>query len=615
MKRLRPCAAFSFFLDASRVIWQFKIIGGIPPPAFYPHPTLTCEVPMAFIKQKRPLRLLLCLFLALSLLPQSWAQAAAPAPLKSKTGGMVLSSHILATNIGQKVLDTGGNAVDAAVAVGYALAVVHPAAGNIGGGGFAVIHTVDGQDIVADFREKAPLKATKDMYLDKAGNVVPQASTVGYLAAGTPGTVAGMSAILAKYGTRKLSDLITPAIELADKGFRINTRQEVTMAPMQKVFAKFASSRKYFLKPDGSAYKEGELFVQKDLAATLRLIAGQGPDAFYKGRIANQIDADMKKNGGLVSKEDLAKYSVAWRAPVKGTYRGYEIVSMSPPSSGGTHIIQILNVMEQADIKGMGFASSAALHITAEAMRYAFADRSEYMGDPDFVKVPADKLIDKAYAKAIYDKILKNKDKATPSKDVKPGLDIREGTQTTHYSVVDKKGNAVAVTYTINTSYGSGAAVMGAGFLLNNEMDDFAIKPGVPNVYGLIGSTANEIAPEKRPLSSMSPTIVLKDGKIFMVVGSPGGSRIITTTLQTISNVIDHGMNISEAVMAPRVHMQWVPDELRVEKYGVVKDVADKLAAMGYKVSVQDPMGDVNALLVDQKSGIVYGSTDPRAEF
>lgn len=546
---------------------------------------------------------------------QGPANAAAPAPIKDKGTGLVVSSHVLANAIGKDVLNKGGNAVDAAVAVGYALAVVHPAAGNIGGGGFAVIHMADGTNAALDFREKAPLKATRDMYLDKAGNVVPDASTVGYLAAGTPGTVAGMSALLAKHGTRKLPELIAPAIALADKGYAINARQDVTMAAVASNFAKFASSRKYFLKPDGSSYKEGDLFVQKDLAKTLRLIAAKGPDAFYKGEIAGILAGDMQKNGGLVSKEDLAQYTVAWREPVKGTYRGYEIFSMSPPSSGGTHIIQILNVMELADIKEMGFASSPTIHLMAEAMRYAYADRSEFMGDPDFVNVPVAKLTSKEYAKAIHALIQKNKDRATPSKDVRPGMAMKEGNNTTHYSVVDKWGNAVAVTYTINTSYGSCAAVMGAGFLLNNQMDDFSVKAGVPNAYGLVGNDANSIVPLKRPLSSMSPTIVLKDGKLFMVVGSPGGSRIITTTLQAISNVIDHKMTINEAVMAPRIHMQWVPDELRVEKYGLAKDVEKALAAMGYSIAVKEPMGDVNAIQVDQKTGVMYGATDPRAEF
>jgi gamma-glutamyltranspeptidase/glutathione hydrolase len=543
------------------------------------------------------------------------ADAASYPPFKGGPGGLVVSSHRLADAIGQQVLDNGGNAVDAAVAVGYALAVVLPAAGNVGGGGFAIIHNAGKETVAIDFREKAPLAASRDMYLDSDGNVIPDASTVGYKAAGVPGTVMGLNAMLAKYGTKTLAEIIAPSIKLAEEGFETNIFGATTMADYAERFAKFESSKKYFLKPDGTSYKEGELFVQKDLAEVLKRVAKNGSDGFYKGTTAKLIADDMAKNGGLITLEDLEKYNIAWREPVKGTYRGYDIISMSPPSSGGTHLAQILNVMENANIGELGFASSETLRITAEAMRYAYADRSEYMGDPDFVKVPVDRLISKEYAKSIYDKIAAAKG-ATPSSEVKPGLSpIKEGTSTTHYSVVDKNGNAVSVTYTINDWYGSGAAVMGAGFLLNNEMDDFAAKAGVPNIYGLVGSDANSIAPGKRPLSSMSPSLVLKDGKLFMVVGSPGGSRIITTTLQVISNVIDHGMDISEAIEAPRIHMQWLPDELRSEKYGIAKDVADKLGVMGYKVTVQDPMGDVNGILVDPETGEILGSHDPRREF
>lgn len=540
---------------------------------------------------------------------------AANPPIQDRTGtGLVLSSHELANKIGKEVLDKGGNAIDAAVAVGYALAVVHPAAGNIGGGGFAVIHLANGENTTLDFREMAPLKANKNMYLNDKGEVIKDASTIGYLAAGVPGTVKGMSAMLNRYGTMKLKDLMAPAIRLAEKGYIINDRQESTMLEVKDIFKKFDSSSKYFLKKDSSTYKSGDLFLQKDLAKTLKLIAKEGPDAFYKGKIADLIVADMAKNKGIITKEDLAQYQAIWRKPVKGTYRGYDIISMSPPSSGGTHIIQILNIMENADIKKLGFASSKTLHIMAEAMRQAYADRSEYMGDPDFIKIPLDKLISKEYAKEIYAKI--PKDKALPSSKVKPGLgQIHEGHNTTHYSVLDSKGNAVSITYTINASYGSGAAIEGAGFLLNNEMDDFSIKPGVPNLYGLVGGEANAIEPKKRPLSSMSPTIILKDGKVFMVVGSPGGSRIITTVLQVISNVIDHEMDISTAVEAPRFHMQWLPDEIRTEPFGIIKDVQNNLEKMGYKITKKPYMGDVNAIMVDPKTGKIIGSMDTRKEF
>lgn len=540
------------------------------------------------------------------------ANAAAYPPLRNTTTGMAVSTSDLADEVGMKILEHGGNAVDAAVAMGYALAVTNPKAGNIGGGGFAIIHMADGTDAALDFREKAPLAATRDMYLDGNGDVITDLSYVGYKAVGVPGTVAGMSAMLDKYGTMPLNKLIMPAVELAEKGFIINHHEEITMLEANPVFNQFASSRKYFLKPNGSRYVEGDLFVQKDLGKTLRTIAKEGPDTFYKGKIADLIAKDMAKNGGLITKEDLAQYNAVWREPVKGTYRGYDIVSMCPPSSGGIHVIQILNVMENADVKTMGAGSAEKIHLMAEAMRYAYADRSEYLGDPDFVDMPTEKLLSKEYAARIYNKILP--DKATPSSEVKPGMLFGEPTHTTHYSVVDKDGNAVSVTYTLNNYYGCGAAVDGAGFLLNDEMDDFSIKTGVPNSFGLVGTDANAIEPQKRPLSSMSPTIVTKDGKLFMVVGSPGGSRIITTVTQIISNVIDHGMNISEAISYPRIHMQWLPDELRIEKYGLSPDTEAKLKNMGYNLSVQEYMGDANCIMVDNEHHIFYGAHDPRSQ-
>ena len=556
----------------------------------------------------------------------SFMQAASYAPIKDTTGtGLAMSSSPYCTKIGKNVLDSGGNAIDSAVAVGYCLAVVHPAAGNIGGGGFALIHLANGENVALDFREKAPLKASRDMYLDSNKNVIENASTIGYLAAGVPGTVKGMSAMLDKYGTKKLSELIAPAIHLAENGFVVTDRQSETMREAQKDLAKFESSRKYFLKKDVSVYKGGEVLVQKDLAKTLRLIQKQGESAFYRGKIADLIEKDMKKNGGIITKEDLANYQVAWRKPQIGTYRGkYTIISMPPPSSGGVHIIQILNVLENTDLGKLGFQSSKSIHLIAEAMRQAYADRSVFMGDPDFVSVPDKALTDKKYAKAIFDNIKKHENSAIPSKEIKAGLGIiksdskpnlKEGNHTTHYSVTDKWGNAVAVTYTINASYGSAAAVSGAGFLLNNEMDDFSIKAGVPNLYGLVGGDANAIEPNKRPLSSMSPTIILKDDKLYMVVGSPGGARIITTVLQVILNVIDYKMDIARAVEYPRFHMQWLPDEIRIEAYGMSEDVKENLQKMGYKIVELPDMGDVNAILRDSKSGIYYGVNDPRKEF
>ncbi len=556
---------------------------------------------------------LLATFLFLSLVVSaSTGQAASFRPEKSTDGAVIATSNY-ATEAGRRVLREGGNAVDAAVAVGYTMAVTHPVAGNLGGGGFAMLRMADGKTYSLDFREMAPGKATRNMYLDAAGNVVPKLSLDGYLAAGVPGTVAGMSAILDKFGTKKLDYLMQPAITYAEKGFVISARNAETFAEHKERLSKYASSRKYFLKPDGSTYQEGDLLVQRDLAKILRLIARQGPKAFYEGSIADLIEKDMKANGGIMTKEDLKRYKPVWREPVRGTYRGYEIISMGPPSSGGTHIIQMLNILEGYDLQAMGHNSAATVNVMAEAMRFAYADRSEYMGDPDFVKVPVDILTSKAYADRLRSRIRQGQ--ATPSDQVRPGTSFKEGSNTTHYSVVDRWGNAVSITYTINDYYGSAAAVNGAGFLLNNEMDDFAIKPGVPNLYGLLGGDANAVEPYKRPLSSMSPTIVLKDGQVYLVLGSPGGSRIITTVMQVLLNVVSHGMNIREAVDAPRVHLQWIPDELRIEKNGLNADTVEKLTAMGYKVQVRANMGDVNAIMVDPKTKLFLRASDPRNEF
>lgn len=570
------------------------------------------------MKQSKVVSMLCVLAMQVSLFTPfiSEVQAASSRPEKSDTG-MVVTVNKIADQIGMKVLNDGGNAVDAAVAVGYALAVVHPAAGNLGGGGFAVIHTAKGENIALDFREMAPGKSTRNMYLDKNGDVIPDASVVGYLGAGVPGTVAGMSAMLERYGTKKLEDLVKPSIYYAEHGFVVGSHNAELFAEYAPRLSKFASTRKYFMKPDGSTLKENDVLVQKDLAHTLRLIADKGSDAFYKGEISDIIVKDMDANGGIITKDDLARYKPIWRDAVHGTYRGYDIFSMSPPSSGGTHIIQMLNVMEGYNLKEMGHNSSETLHVLAESMRYAYADRSLFMGDSDFVKVPVKGLTSKEYANEIRNKI--QPQQAVPSSQVKPGNpQIHEGNNTTHYSVVDKWGNAVAVTYTINDWWGSGAAVNGAGFFLNNEMDDFSIKPGVPNMYGVIGGDANAIEPYKRPLSSMSPTIVQKDGKLFMVVGSPGGSRIITTVLQVISNVVDHDMNIREAVDAPRIHMQWIPDNIRIEPNGLAKDVINNLTAMGYQFTVRGPIeyfGEANAILIDQKTNTMTGARDPRGEF
>ena len=557
----------------------------------------------------------LCIFfIGLALVAASPSVQAASFRAEKSTDGAVIATSKYATEAGMRVLRSGGNAVDAAVCVGYTMAVTHPVAGNLGGGGFAIIRTADGKIYSLDFREMAPGKSTRDMYLDSSGNVVPKLSLDGYLAAGVPGTVAGMSAMLERFGTKKLSGLMQPAIQYAEKGFVISARNAETFKEHQPRLSKYASSRRYFLKPDGSTYKEGDLLVQKDLAKTLRAISDRGSKAFYEGTIADLIEKDMKANGGMITKDDLKRYKPVWREPVRGNYRGYEIISMGPPSSGGTHIIQMLNILEGYDLKAMGPNSAAAVNVMAEAMRFAYADRSEYMGDPDFVKVPVETLTSKDYAERLRKRI--EPGKATPSDQVRPGTSFKkEGSNTTHYSVVDRFGNAVSITYTINDYYGSAAAVNGAGFLLNNEMDDFAVKPGVPNLYGLIGGDANAVEPSKRPLSSMSPTLVLKDGQVVMVLGSPGGARIITTVMQVILNVIDHGLNLREAVDAPRVHLQWIPDELRIEKNGLSADTAEKLTAMGYKIQVRANMGDVNAIMVDPTNKVFLIASDPRNEF
>ena len=480
--------------------------------------------------------------------------------------GMVASQEALATDIGLDILKRGGNAVDAAVAVGFALAVTLPEAGNLGGGGFMLVHMAkSGETVAIDYREKAPLKASRDMFLDAAGNADPNLSRWSGLSTGVPGTVAGLALALKRYGTLSLAEVMAPAIRLAEDGIEVTPGLAEALAQSHDTFAKYSSSAGIFLKPDGSDFQPGDRLVQTDLANSLKAIAKVGPDAFYRGEIGQLIAAEMARSGGLITTEDLEKYQAVVREPVHGIYRGYDIFSMPPPSSGGTHVIQILNILEGYPIGELGFGSAATMHLMAEAMQRAYADRSEYLGDSDFIDVPVKGLTSKAYAEALRATIDENH--ATPSESIRPGKPLPyESDQTTHFSVVDSEGNAVSNTYTLNFLFGTGLVAEGTGILLNNEMDDFSAKPGVPNAYGLIGGDANAVAPEKRPLSSMSPTIVLKDGKTFLVTGSPGGSRIITTVLQVIMNMVDHGMNIAEASAAPRMHDQWLPDELRVEE-------------------------------------------------
>jgi len=533
-------------------------------------------------------------------------------PVEGKNG-MVVTGQELATRAGLAVLENGGNAVDAAVTIGFVMAVTLPSAGNIGGGGFMLVHSANTGEVVAlDYREKAPANAFRDMYLDSDGNVDSNRSRFSYLSAGVPGTVAGLAMALEKYGTMSLQEALAPAITYAEEGFILNERSARNIQGREARLKRFPSTEKIFFKADGSVYETGERFVQKDLAKTLKMIAVEGPKAFYEGEIADLIVKQMAANNGLITKEDLANYAPGVRKPAQGNYRGYDIFSMSPPSSGGTHIVQILNILEGFDIGYSGHNSAATIHLMAEAMKRAYADRSEYLGDTDFVDVPLQGLSSKAYATELRSQI--NRFKASVSSDIKPGnAPGYESDETTHFSVVDSAGNAVSNTYTINFSFGSGIVVEGAGFLLNNEMDDFSAKPGVPNAYGLIGGDANAIAPNKRMLSSMSPTIVLNDGKAFLVTGSPGGARIITTTLQVIMNVVDHGMNIQEAVNAVRVHHQWLPDEIRIEK-GISLDTIKILTEMGHTVTEKSRMGAASSILVDQKAGMIYGAADPRRE-
>lgn len=522
--------------------------------------------------------------------------------------GMVASEQGLATQVGLDILKQGGNAIDAAVAVGFALAVVLPNAGNIGGGGFMVLHDdKTGKDVAIDFREIAPAKASRDMYLNNQGNVIDGKSLFTHDASGVPGTVAGMEYALKKWGTMPLSKVLEPAIKLADKGFIVSDVLAQTLKEEKSTLGKWSASKAIFFK-NGEPLKSGDLLVQKDLAKSFRLIAKQGAKAFYQGEIATKIAKEMQSHGGTMTLEDLKTYKVVERQPIIGDYRGYKVVTMPPPSSGGVHLIEILNMLEHYPIKEDGVNSAKNIHHMAESMKLAYADRSEYLGDPDFVKIPITGLTSKAYANERVKTIDDNK--ARLSSNIKPGKpQPYESDQTTHFSVMDKAGNAVAVTYTLNLNFGSGIVAEGTGILLNNEMDDFSVKPGVPNAFGLVGGTANAIEAKKRPLSSMTPTIVMKNNKPWLVTGSPGGARIITTVLQSVVNTIDHEMNPAEAIITPRVHHQWLPDELRVEE-GISPDTIKLLQDKGHKVVTKAPMGRIQIIQADD-SGF-YGYSDPR---
>ncbi|HEY9706781.1 MAG TPA: gamma-glutamyltransferase, partial [Oculatellaceae cyanobacterium] len=481
-------------------------------------------------------------------------------PVTSKNG-MVASQERYATKAGLDVLKEGGNAVDAAVTVGFTLAVTLPEAGNLGGGGFMLMHLAKNhQTLAIDYREKAPKAATRDMFLNANGEADPNKSRYSYLAVGVPGTVAGLTMALEKYGTISLQRALKPAIELAEKGFPVDEDLHTSLIAVQQRMQASPASMAIFYKPGGVPYEVGDILVQKDLAKSLRLIAKEGIKAFYQGAIAQAIVADMQANGGLITKEDLAAYQPVTRKPIRGTYRGYELYSMPPPSSGGVHLVQMLNLLEGFPIRELGHNTAQTIHLMVESMKLAYADRSMFLGDPDFVTVPVAGLTSKNYANELRRKI--NVNQATPSQKIAPGNpnQFSESNDTTHYSVMDKYGNIVSNTYTLNFPYGTSLTAAGTGILLNNEMDDFSAKPGVPNAFGLVGGESNAIEPEKRMLSSMTPTIVMKDGKPYLVTGSPGGSRIITTVLQVVLNVIDHKMNIAAATNAIRVHHQWLPD-------------------------------------------------------
>ncbi|MEN5152631.1 gamma-glutamyltransferase [Pseudomonas orientalis] len=546
----------------------------------------------------------------------SGVQAASQAPVAGENGMVVTAQH-LATQVGVDVLKAGGNAVDAAVAVGYALAVVYPAAGNLGGGGFMTVQLADGRKTFLDFREKAPLAATADMYLDKDGNVIEGLSAKGHLAVGVPGTVSGMELALNKYGTLKRAQVIAPAIKLAENGFALEQGDIDLLHTATSEFEKDQDLRAIFLH-NGQPLQVGQTLVQKDLARTLKEVSAKGSDGFYKGWVAKALVDSSQAGKGLITQADLDRYKTRELAPIECDYRGYHVVSAPPPSSGGVVICQIMNILEGYPMADLGYHSAQGLHYQIEAMRHAYVDRNSYLGDPDFVKNPIAHLLDKNYAAKLRDAIEPHK--AGDSQAIKPGVSPHEGNNTTHYSIVDTWGNAVSVTYTLNDWFGAGVMASKTGVILNDEMDDFTVKVGVPNMYGLVQGEANAIAPGKAPLSSMSPTIVTKDGKAVMVVGTPGGSRIITATLLTILNVIDYKMNIQEAVDAPRFHQQWMPQATNLETFAVSPDTRKLLESWGHTFAGPQDANHVAAILVgapalDAKpvgNNRFYGANDPR---
>jgi len=541
------------------------------------------------------------------------SHAAAREPVRAKHG-MVASTNEVASQVGVDIMKRGGNAVDAAIAVAFALTVTHPAAGNLGGGGFMMIRLNDGTTTAIDYREMAPAAAHRDVYLDKNGNLIEGegGSLIGYRAAGVPGTVRGMELALKKYGSGKLTwaQLVEPARQLAN-GFTVTYSLARSLHSNREYLSKYAETSRIYLRSH-NYYKEGEIFRQPELAATFARLQRSGPNEFYEGETARLIIADMKRNNGLMTMEDLRGYIAKERTPVHGSYRGHEIISMPPPSSGGAVLIQMLNILEGFDLQKLEANSSDRYHLMAESMRRAFADRAEYMGDTDFVKVPVAGLIDKSYATTLRATI--NIDRASTSAEVRAGRPTGyESDETTHFTLVDAEGNAVSNTYTLNNSYGSAAIARGTGILLNDEMDDFAAKPGTPNLYGLIQGERNAVAPRKRPLSAMTPTIVLrKDGSLWFTVGSPGGPTIINTVLCIITNVIDYEMNIQQAIDFPRIHHQWLPDELVGEPFGLSGDTQRALTSRGHKLAKLRYLGDAEGIMIEEKTDMRLGATDPR---
>ncbi len=571
---------------------------------------------------KKFLAYALCFALLLALAPTTArfdlsrpVQAASRPPVRGKHG-MVSSVSEIASQAGVDVLKRGGNAVDAAVAVGLALAVVWPSAGNLGGGGFMVIRLANGKATAIDYREMGPAAAHRNVYLDEKGEYIKESSTYGHAAAGVPGTVAGLAYALEKYGTMKWADVAEPARKLAADGFPVWYQLERSLKGSSQGLSRYPETKRIFLR-DGKPYETGEIFRQPELADVFARMIKQGPREFYEGKTAQLIEAAMRRAAGdgkpWMTVEDLKNYKAVEREPLRATYRGHEIITMPPPSSGGVAMIEMLNILERYDLKSMGAGSSQAVHLMVEAMRRAFADRAQFLGDPDFVKVPVAGLTSRKYADKLAATI--DPDRASTSQEIRNGDPAPyESEETTHFTVVDKEGNVASNTYTLNLSFGSKITVEGAGFLLNNEMDDFAPKPGSPNAYGLIQGEANAVAARKRPLSSMTPAIVLKDGKLWFAVGSPGGPTIINTVTQVIINIVDHGMNIQQAIDWPRVHHQWMPDEIAYEAHGLAPDVLNKLKAMGHKFASPRFMGDAEGIMIEDKTGIRLGGSDPRAD-